>query len=105
MRRRQQSLHVIVTDNSDTWPRERRIEVTGRRFCQALKALVDAGPRGVTALEISSWALRLGHYVFVLRRRYGIEIETVREPHDGGSHARYVLKSKVTIGGSDDIAA
>ena len=105
MKRSKQSLTAIVTDNSDTLPRERRIEVSGRRFCQTLKALIDAGPRGVTALEMSSWALRLGHYVWVLRHRHGLSIETLREPHDGGQHARYRLISNVRIVGADDIAA
>ena len=105
MKRSKQSLIAIVTDNSDTWPRERRIEVTGRRFCQTLKALIDAGDRGVTSLTLGSWAVRTSQYIHILRRKYGLNIETVREPHDGGEHGRYVLKSKVTIGGSDDIAA
>lgn len=64
------------------------------RFAQTLGALVNAGPRGVTALEMQSWALRLGHYVWVLRHRYGLPIATETEPHDGGNHARYKLNTE-----------
>ena len=105
MKRTKQSLTVIVADNYDILSRERRIIVTGRRYIQALKALVDAGPRGVTALEMSSWALRLGHYIFILRRTHGLLIETLREDHDGGTHARYRLISDVNIVETDELAA
>lgn len=69
------------------------------RFRQALEALIEAGESGITSLEMSSWALRLGHYVFILRRRYGLAIETEHEQHDigeiAGRHARYRLRSNV----------
>lgn len=64
---------------------------------KALSALVKAGAAGVTALEVSSWAYRLGAYVHTLRHDFGLEIETCREPHEGGWHARYVLHSPVSI--------
>jgi hypothetical protein len=66
---------------------------------RTLRALVEAGERGVTSLEISTWALRTSHYIFKLRRA-GLTIETIREPHDGpvpGKHGRYVLRSRVCI--------
>lgn len=79
------------------------IEATGR-YGQALKALIDAGDKGVTALEISSWALRLSHYVHILRTdpRYNLDIETAYEDHevDGmgpGRHGRYRLISRVEL--------
>lgn len=68
------------------------------QVAKALSALLSAGERGVTALEVNSWAYRLGAYVHTLRHDCGLSIETVREPHDGGWHARYVLRSPVTIG-------
>jgi hypothetical protein len=78
----------------------RSIVCTGQ-VGRTLRALVEAGPRGVTSLEISTWALRTSHYVFILRRRHGLDIETVREPHDGpagpGTHGRYILKTPVRI--------
>ena len=70
--------------------------VTGQ-VAKALEALVAHGAAGVTSLEASSWAYRFGAYVHNLRRDYGLAIETVREPHDGGWHGRYVLHSSVTI--------
>lgn len=72
--------------------------VTGQ-CAKALAALAGAGPRGVTALEVNSWAYRLGAYVHTLRHRHGLAIETQREPHEGGWHGRYVLRSPIAIEG------
>ncbi len=71
--------------------------VTGQ-VAKALGALLAAGAAGVTALEVNSWAYRLGAYVHTLRHDYGLTIETVRELHEGGWHGRYVLRSPVSIG-------
>lgn len=73
-----------------------RFTVTGQD-AKTLSALVGAGVRGVTALEVNSWAYRLGAYVYSLRHNCGLAIETVREPHEGGWHARYVLRSPVKL--------
>ena len=78
---------------------DRHITITGKRFCQTIRALVNAGHRGTTAAEMSNWALRLGQYIHILRRKYYLNIETKREPNsDGcGRHGRYVLRSSVTL--------
>lgn len=68
------------------------------QVAKALAALLAAGAAGVTALEVNSWAYRLGAYVYTLRHEYGLAIETVRELHEGGWHGRYVLHSPVSIG-------
>lgn len=73
-----------------------RFTATGQ-VAKALSALVTAGARRVTALEVNSWAYRLGAYVHSLRHDCGLAIETVREPHEGGWHGRYVLRSRVAI--------
>ena len=73
-----------------------RIAVTGQE-ARALEALIERGAAGVTSLEVASWAYRLGAYIFDLRHDYGLAIETIREEHDGGWHARYVLRSPVVI--------
>jgi hypothetical protein len=73
-----------------------QIVVTGQ-VAKALAALVHSGAAGVTALEMSSWAYRLGTYVHTLRRDCGLAIETVHEPHEGGWHGRYMLRSLVVI--------
>ena len=70
--------------------------VTGQN-AKTLLALVKAGATGVTALEVAAWAFRLSHYVLILRRRHDLSIETLMEGHEGGKHARYVLRSSVTI--------
>ena len=64
---------------------------------KALLALVRAGSAGRTALEVATWAYRFGAYVWKLRHRYGLAIETRRELYEGGWHTRYVLVSAVTI--------
>ena len=81
----------------------RTIEAQGR-YGQMLRELVNAGRRGVTSLEISSWALRTSHYVDVLRKddRYRLRIRTDLETHhvDGmqpGRHARYFLETPVEL--------
>ncbi|MEN3973797.1 hypothetical protein [Emcibacter sp. SYSU 3D8] len=48
-------------------------------------------------MEVATWAYRLGAYVHTLRREYGLAIDMVHEPHDGGWHGRYVLRSPVSI--------
>jgi hypothetical protein len=70
--------------------------VTGQT-AKALASLMVAGKRGITALEVNSWAYRLGAYVHQLRHQHGLAIETQREPHEGGWHGRYVLRSIVTL--------
>ena len=73
-----------------------RFSVAGQAG-RALVALAKAGKQGVTALEVNSWAYRLGAYVHLLRHDYRLPIETVREKHDGGWHARYILRCAVTF--------
>jgi len=73
-------------------------KVTSPKQIKTLKALVRRGYKGVTALELSNtWALRLADYVFQLRRGFDLNIETVREEHEGGWHGRYVLITNVEI--------
>jgi hypothetical protein len=68
--------------------------VTGQT-AKALLALMEAGEAGRTSLEVTSWAFRFGAYVWTLRHQYKLVIETQREVHEGGWHARYVLASSV----------
>lgn len=79
-----------------------RITIGSRQDRRTLLALVKADTKGVTALEMSSWAYRLGAYVHRLRHDYGLAIETLREPHDGGWHGRYVLHTPCRIVGIGD---
>lgn len=71
-----------------------RVVVTGRERW-ALECLMAAGAKGCTPIEFP--APRWAAYVHDMRG-LGIEIETISEPHGGpfsGSHARYVLRSRV----------
>lgn len=71
---------------------------------KSLRALVTAGSNGVTAMEVTCWALRFSAYCWELRHKHGLVIDTLREDHDGGWHGRHVLRSPVTIleGTSDE---
>lgn len=71
-------------------------EVVGRD-AWALLNLIGAGERGCT--PITTPGPRWSHYVYKLRKA-GFIIETIDENHGGpfaGTHARYVLRSQVTI--------
>lgn len=71
-------------------------EVVGRD-AWALLNLLRAGDLGCT--PITTPGPRWSHYVYKLRRA-GFIIETIDENHGGpfaGTHARYVLRSQVTI--------
>ena len=70
------------------------------RYSQALQALIEAGDKDVTAAEVSSWALRLSHYVHILRRDHNLDIEMQLERHGPpyeGQHGRYFLRSNVRL--------
>jgi len=67
------------------------------RDAWALRNLINAGAAGCTPIDHPG--PRWSHYVFKLRG-FGFLIETVNENHGGpfaGTHARYVLRSKVEI--------
>lgn len=74
-----------------------KVAVFSGQVAKTLSALVGAGKNGVTSLEISSWALRLSAYIFILRHEHGLEITMHREPHATGWHGRYFLLSSVII--------
>lgn len=80
---------------------------TSGQDARSLIALITAGTKGITAQEMSSWAFRLGAHVHRLRHIYGLNIETVLEPHESswgkGKHARYILHSEVKIIGTAEI--
>lgn len=64
---------------------------------KSLLALVEAYPKGVTAQEVSSWALRFAAYCHDLIHKHGLSIRTDREQHEGGWHGRHVLETPVEI--------
>jgi len=75
----------------------RRVVLKGR-YAWALKALVEASGTGCTPIDTPG--PRWSAYIYVLRHEYGLDIETITEPHKGpfpGTHARYVLNSNVEL--------
>ncbi len=77
--------------------KQREIHLTGRN-AWALLELYKADAQGCTPIE--NPAPRWSGYVYNLRRLHGLEIETIHESHGGpfaGTHARYVLRSRVII--------
>ncbi len=74
---------------------ERRILLSGRNGW-ALANLVRSGVRGCTPIDVPG--PRWSAYVHKLRHEFDLDIETIHESHGGtypGTHARYVLRSKV----------
>jgi hypothetical protein len=72
-------------------------ELFGRIAWTIIK-LHDAGERGVSSLD--EIGPRLGNYVWVLRHREGIAIESIDERHGGdfpGCHSRYRLLSPIRL--------
>lgn len=67
------------------------------QVAKVLLALMDAGERGVTPLARETWALRLSDHVRKLKNRRKLSIDRLWGKHDDGRHARYVLRSSVTI--------
>lgn len=67
------------------------------QVAKVLLALVQAGEAGITPLARETWSLRLSDHVRKLKNRRGLTIVTLWGKHDDGRHARYVLRSTVTI--------
>jgi len=81
------------------------VEVRGRE-AWALDELIKAAGKGCTPID--NPAPRWSSYVHKLRTIYNLNVETISEPHGGafaGSHARYVLRSKVAPVSDREVAA
>jgi hypothetical protein len=74
----------------------RRIAVRGQN-ARALLCLLKAGERGITSRDAFEWAHWFPSYVYDLRKAHRLQIDSIIEPHEGGKHARYILRSRVTI--------
>lgn len=92
-------IHNIKAVIAEAWQdgQKRTLHITAPQTARTLVALVIAGKNGITALQMGSWAFRLGAYIHNLRQDYRMEIETLREGHEGGWHARYVLHTPCEI--------
>jgi hypothetical protein len=75
------------------------------RDAWALGELIFAGAAGCTPID--NPGPRWSGYVHKLRNVYGLNVETIDEPHVGefkGTHARYVLRSRVVFADPADEA-
>jgi hypothetical protein len=73
------------------------VVVVRGREAWALMALIASGEQGCTPMDHPG--PRWSSYVYDLRK-LGIFIDTIRERHKGpfpGEHARYVLRSRITV--------
>lgn len=72
------------------------------RDAWALGKLITVGAAGCRPID--NPGPRWSHYIFKLKRVYGLNVETITEVHAGefaGHHARYVLRSRVKRAGGD----
>jgi hypothetical protein len=79
----------------------RTITLKGQ-YARTLRALAEAGSKGITALEVSNtWAMRLAHYIHILKREHSLPIRMEWEKHNGaagpGRHGRYFLDAQASI--------
>ena len=77
-------------------PDDQPFTVSGQ-VARVLLALLEASEAGITPLARETWSLRLWDHVRKLKNRCSLVIVTLREKHDEGCHARYILWSTVTI--------
>ena len=100
MKKRLQKLRVTIIKADTALPlltSRREITITGRRNCETLRALIEAGPRGTSSLEHWAVGKRLSHYIYRLRG-FGLDIETQDvQTGDGVRYGRYVLHGDVQI--------
>jgi hypothetical protein len=92
---RKPTTHLRVAVKTDDG--ERFINPLGRN-AWALDQLIKAGINGCTPINCP--APRWSAYVFKLRHEFGLNVETIDEPHGGpyaGTHARYILRDVVRI--------
>lgn len=89
----------LISITVKIWGKERPhiVTITARQVARTLAALIYKGEQGITALEMGAWAFRLGAYIHILRHEYGLDIQTQKEEHVRGWHARYVLITHVKI--------
>ena len=72
-------------------------KATGQE-AKTLLLLCQKGQSGVVAYDFHGGApFRLPAYCWSLNRKFGLVIETRREPHDSGWHGRFVLHTPVEI--------
>ena len=96
LRQQGMSRRIVITAEVIGGMFPRSIIVRGQT-ARTLLALVEAGPNGCTALEVSSWAYRFSAYCHDLIHKHGLVIRTDKERHPGGWHGRYVLETPVRI--------
>ena len=67
------------------------------RHAQTLYWLLRYRNEGITPISVCNTAWRLANYIFYLRGACKLDIQTTKEAHSGGYHARYFLNSNIDI--------
>jgi hypothetical protein len=72
---------------------------------KTLLLLTEKSTAGVVAYDFTGGPpFRLPAYTWALMRNHGLNIETLREQHEGGWHGRFVLHTPVEIVAVNDPA-
>jgi hypothetical protein len=78
-------------------PDGRTFTATGQEG-RSLLLLQRKALNGIVVFDfVGGTAFRLAAYVCSIKQKHGLNIETKRELHDGGWHARYVLHTPIEI--------
>ena len=76
---------------------DRDITITGRKLIRVFLMLHSRRNSGVSQYDVLDITTRLSAMVWNLHRNLKLDIVAEWEGHDGGQHARYYLRSRVTI--------
>lgn len=69
-----------------------------KKVARTLFGLVQAGARGLRTVDISPvWGFRMSQYISDLRKKHGLDIQTIMIKHDEGEHGLYILRTPVEI--------
>ena len=78
------------------WPDGRLGTVRGKN-ARALIGLIQKRQEGFTRSDMSGWEGYLPSHISDLRKLHRLDIQSTREPHHGGFHARYFILSPIEI--------
>lgn len=78
------------------WPNGQSCRVRGKN-ARTLIGLIQNRHEGFTRSDMSGWEGYLPSHISDLRKLHRLDIQSTREPHHGGFHARYFILSPIEI--------